>query len=164
MPYQKPHRRINWMTPLLWPAIDHAAKATNFSARSLLKYLQGRDRRKERFTKLTIGTISRWIDSKSKPRTWRPEVLERVRTGLCWKPSHSRIGMFDLHPDLKKQILNALISIRQSSLPINAVAARNIMMAYIKAKRSEILSTYDKLPGPVISLSTVRRFLYQNLN
>ena len=42
--YQKPYQHINWMTLLLWPAIDHAAKITNFSARSLVKVLQRQDR------------------------------------------------------------------------------------------------------------------------
>ena len=71
------------MAPFLWSAIDHAAKMTDFLTRSIVKYLQSRDEQEKRFSKLTVSTVSGWIDIKSKPRTWQLEVLEPVQKESC---------------------------------------------------------------------------------
>lgn len=47
--------------------------------------------------------------------------------------------MFDSYSELKERILDVLMSIRRSSSPINAVAARNGFMVYVEADHPEIL-------------------------
>lgn len=110
------------------------------------------------------STISGWIDTKSKPQTWQAEVLERVQKETCWKPSKGRPNLLDQHPAIKERILQVLANICQSSLPMNGVAAWNIVVAYLETEIPETLRLDSQSTGPFISFSAVRRFLYQDLN
>lgn len=117
------------------PLLIMLPKWQNFPARSILRYLQSGDEQEKRFSKLTVGTVSGWIDIKSKPRTWRAEVLQRVQKETCWNLCDGRPNLLDQHSEIKEQILQILINIRQSSLPVNRVAAWNIdAIAYLEAE------------------------------
>lgn len=70
----------NWFQPMTWPAIDHAARITNFSAREMVKELR-RGSGGNIFQRLDPGTINKWFakdEHGNVLRRWKEEVLSRV--------------------------------------------------------------------------------------
>lgn len=59
--------RKNWFHPHIWPAIDQAARKTNFSPRETVTYLQSRHRNTSTYDTLSPSTVHNWID-RTKPK------------------------------------------------------------------------------------------------
>ncbi len=61
--------RKKWFHPHIWPAIDQAARKSNFSPRETIAYLRSRCRNTHNYDDLSPSTIHNWIDKiKSKQK------------------------------------------------------------------------------------------------
>ena len=83
-------------------------------------------------------------------------------------PNTSRSTIFDQYPKIKELLKTVLISLREASLPVNAVSAWNLAIGFMKSKNAEILTDLNdpcirQGVAPVIHLSTIRRLLYIEL-
>lgn len=166
----KNRNRKNWFHPHIWPAIDVAAKRTNYSAREIVKYLQSRHQDTGLYDALNSSTVNNWIDkSASAKRQWLSRIEESVTQATCWNPTRQRYeSILDGKDELIEKIKETLLAIRQASLTVNANLARSIILGYIQAESPELLGegTTCRPRGktPIFSLTTTRRFLYDHLN
>jgi hypothetical protein len=77
--------RTNWQHPLLWPAIDSAARRAHFqSSQEIVSYLQHRYSNEGTYDTLARSTVNGWILKTGDRRTWTSDVLSRVKKGSCW--------------------------------------------------------------------------------
>ena len=79
----KSRNRKNWFHPLLWPAIDSAAKYTNYSPREIVRLFQSRHKDIGLFDALNHSTVNNWINKVANKRRWLPRVRESISHGTC---------------------------------------------------------------------------------
>ena len=131
---QEAHKRTNWYHPLLWIHIDAAAKKSHWSPTGMVSALQRAH--PKLFACLNKGTISRWIDESK--HQWSSAMLRNVENGHTVSGSgHS--GILSQYPHTRDEIIEKLMSLRKSGLPINVVVARSIMITVIQHRIPEFL-------------------------
>jgi len=91
-------------------------------------------------------------------------VLLRVKAGSCGKPGKERIRLLDSYPEVLNAALKTLNGLRKTSMAINTSLARNVILGNIEALNPRILQQPHNGYIPVLSLSSVRRYLNKELN
>ncbi len=90
-------------------------------------------------------------------------VIDRT----CWKSQHTYRSILDRQIDLVMEIKASLLAIRQASLTFNANFASIIILGFIQAASSDLLSdraSYrPKNQAPIFSIATTVRFLSEQL-
>ncbi len=147
--------RKNWFHPHIWPAIDQAARKTNFSPRETIACLQSRYRNTRTYDDLRPSTIENWIDRTTPKRKWMERVNALVTEGTCWKRPQTFRSILDGQSELITEIKASLLAIRQASLTVNANLARVIILGLIQATSPDLLgdraSYRPKGQAPVFS-------------
>ncbi len=92
--------RKNWFHPHIWPAIDQAARKSNFSPRETIAYLQSRYRNTHTYDGLSPSTIYNWIDRNKSKQKWMERVNALVIDGTCWKIQHTYRSILDRQIEL----------------------------------------------------------------
>jgi hypothetical protein len=135
---QSRHKRTNWYHPILWTHIDAAARKVGWSAQSIANRLT-RDQPKL-FTRITKGTIQKWIDKDTK-RGWSAATRKNIERHHTLAGS-GQTGILAQHPDVLTEIKTQLRGLRTSGLPVNVLVARSIMLAIIKERKPDLLTKF----------------------
>jgi len=131
------HKCTNWYHPFLWAHIDTAVKKYNWSAHRMVNALK--QEQPILFSHLNKGTVSKWIDRSQ--YQWSKATLHNVKQRHA--PSGSGNPKLLSHYSLMQQeIIERLIGLRKSGLPINVIVARSIMLATIQRHAPELLATF----------------------
>jgi hypothetical protein len=81
---ERKSQRVNSQQKLVWPHIHEAALRNGWHARAIVKDLELRYRQSGMFAQLHRSTVQNWRAIHW--RSWKSNVLERVKEGRCWKP------------------------------------------------------------------------------
>lgn len=93
LPIKRQHK--NWFHPHIWPAIDLAARYTNYSSRGTGKHLQSRYRDTNLYGSLAASTVNDWIDHTSIKIGWNKRTRQLIEEGICWVPSQHYKSILD---------------------------------------------------------------------
>ena len=132
---QSKSTRTNWYHPLLWIPIDTAARRNNWSATYIVKQLH-RDN-PTLFTKLSKGTVQKWIDSLIK-RGWSETTKANVAQRHALAGSN-QAGILAKHPDIVQEIKSRLQGLRTSGLAVNVLLVQTMMLAIIQHHTPDLL-------------------------
>jgi hypothetical protein len=132
--------RVNWFHKLLWPHIHHAAEKCQYSAINTVRLLQQKD--SSTFKTLHRGTMQKWLKKceggKGYERRWSEKTLADVEKGTSVKGT-GRVGLLKEHPELVEKMKRKLLELRESSISVNRILARSIMLTLVKAEAPELL-------------------------
>lgn len=135
---EEQHTRTNWYHPFLWAHIDRAARKVCWSPQSIVNRLVSDNPRL--FSKLTKGTIHKWIDRETK-RNWSAKTKENVRRRHALAGS-GQTGILAKHDDIVQEIVQQLRGLRAAGLAVNVIVARSIMLAIIEERQPDLLLTF----------------------
>ena len=91
--------RKNWFHLHIWPAIDQAARKTNFSPRETVSYLQTSHRNTSTYDTLNSSTVHNWIDRTRPKPEWTEQVSALVANGTYWKFERNYKSILDGNPN-----------------------------------------------------------------
>jgi len=95
-------QRVNWQHKLVWPHIHEAALRNGWRARAIVKDLELRYRQSGMFAQLHRSTVQNWIATDR--RSWKSNVMDRVKEGRCWKPGTGRIQLLQPYPEIERSV------------------------------------------------------------
>jgi hypothetical protein len=147
-------QRVNWQHKLVWPHIHEAALRNGWRARAIVKDLELRYRQSGMFAQLHRSTVHNWIATDR--RSWKSNVLERVKEGRCWKPGKGRIQLLQPYPEIERSVQNTLLGLRKVGIAVNAGLARSAFIGTIEATHPELLQQEQYKHIPVLCIRTVQ--------
>ncbi|KAI0308595.1 hypothetical protein OF83DRAFT_219369, partial [Amylostereum chailletii] len=156
----------NWTNSLLFEQIIRAGREAGPRMRptEIVKILQRRN--PNDFAKITPQVIGRYIDRSSSLPKWKPSVLNRVKDRAGAKPGghNTRSGVLDAYPALVNDIVEQLLALRRTGIPVSVEAARGIMLGHIYHHAPKVLeATASDGSRFRCSDAFVRKFLYARL-
>jgi hypothetical protein len=163
---KKERRRPNWQHPLLWAAIDSAARQFHFeSPQAIVSCLQTRYSNEGSYAGLVRSTVDGWIDKSEVQCCWKKDVLDRVEFRSCWIAGGGKPMVLDSQPEMVADIFKTLRSIRVAGLPVNAPIARNLILGFIAQRCPSLLDNMPRRDGsPIFSIWITPTFLKRELN
>lgn len=135
---QMKYSRINWFVPFLWAPIARLAPRVAWSPTMIANMLK--TQMPDLYSHLHPGTVVKWMSKRSRNR-WSKKTLKKVEQGGRLKGT-GRVGVLTPFPQLVDEIKTKLMSLREAGVPLDRVLARTIILALVKEREPQLLSTF----------------------
>ncbi|KAJ7926601.1 hypothetical protein B0H13DRAFT_2265856 [Mycena leptocephala] len=131
----------NWMTPLLWPQIEEAARHPSLwpgmSASAIQAVLIKNN--PTIFAKISRTTINSWIDRRGEKPCWSENTLARAEKGnFQGHPNGGRRGALAQYPEIVESITEQLRTLRNAGAPVTLISARALFVGTLLERAPEI--------------------------